>query len=414
MGQHSVVGNGEQQRRNGNASEPGTAAPEERGVGWRIAATSLLTFAAYLAIGLPMAVLPGYVAHDLGFGSMVSGVAASMQYAATLLSRPQAGRRADVAGPKRTVVAGLFACAASGLLLSIAAWIGGAAAPAWALAVLLLGRLALGVGESWVATGVIVWGIGRVGNAHASRILSMNGIASYGALALGAPVGVLLADRGGFAAVGLAALAACLAAVLLAASLAPTAPVRGEQVAFRLVFRKVLPLGVCQALGAVGFGVVSTFITLFYGSRGWHGGAWALTAFGTAFICTRLVCADAIRRRGGFPVAIASFAVECAGMCLLWQAGSPAVALAGAALAGAGFALVFPALALEAIALVAPSSRGTALGAYSLFLDVSLWLAGPVAGAVASRFSYADVYLLGALCAGTAALLSAALYRRRR
>lgn len=395
-----------------NDTAPGVDPATVRDVGWRIAATSLLTFAAYLAIGLPLAVLPGYVLHDLGYGSVLAGLAASTQYAATLLSRPSAGRRADTAGPKRTVMAGLVACAASGLLLCLSAWCRDAAVPA--LAILMLGRLALGVGESWVATGVIVWGIGRVGHAHASRILSMNGIASYGALALGAPLGVLLADLGGLAAVGLAAAACCTGALLLAGMLGAVAPVHGEQVAFRHVFRQVLPLGLCQALGAVGFGVVSTFITLFYGSRGWHGGAWALTAFGVAFIVVRLLWIDAIRRHGGYPVAIASFVVEGCGLLLLWQAPGEGAALAGAALAGAGFALIFPALALEAIALVAPASRGMALGAYSLFLDLSLWVVGPLAGAVASRFTYADVYLLGALGAGTAAALSAALYRRDR
>ena len=44
------------------------------------------TFICYLAIGLPLAVLPGYVHGQLGYGSVLAGLAISVQYVATLLS----------------------------------------------------------------------------------------------------------------------------------------------------------------------------------------------------------------------------------------------------------------------------------------------------------------------------------------
>ncbi len=57
---------------------------------------------------------------------------------------------------------------------------------------LLIGRLVLGSAESLVGSGSIGWGIGRVGAANTAKVISWNGIASYGALAVGAPLGVLL------------------------------------------------------------------------------------------------------------------------------------------------------------------------------------------------------------------------------
>jgi hypothetical protein len=49
------------------------------------------TFIAFLCIGLPIAVLPGYVHEQLGFSAVVAGLTIGSQYLATLLSRPMAG-----------------------------------------------------------------------------------------------------------------------------------------------------------------------------------------------------------------------------------------------------------------------------------------------------------------------------------
>lgn len=394
----------------GACPHPAASRGLKNNVTFQVVATVFFTFICYLTIGIPLAVLPGYVHFDLGFSSILSGLAISMQYLATLSSRPYAGRMADSVGSKQTVMIGLAACGASGVLMMLSAAFSDA--PRLGLAALLLGRLALGFGESWVATGAITWGIGRVGIENAARVLSLNGIASYGALAVGAPLGVVIERSGGFSAIGIAVAALGLAGLAIAAFRAPTAIVRGEKLAFRHVLRLVLPHGICQALGSIGFGVIASFITLFYAAHHWANAALALTVFGTAFVVVRLLFAHTINRFGGFPVAIVSFAVECAGLLLLWQAGLPQWALAGAALAGAGFALIFPALALEAVGLVAAPSRGAALGAYSVFLDLSLWITGPAAGLIAAQFSYAEVFLFAALAAAAAMLLSIALYLR--
>jgi predicted MFS family arabinose efflux permease len=100
------------------------------------------------------------------------------------------------------------------------------------------------------------------------------------------------------------------------------------------------------------------------------------------------------------------FLVEACGLLTLWLAPIPQVALAGAALIGLGFALVFPALSVEAVALVPSANRGAALSAYSVFLDLSLGLTGPLDGLTAGDFGYKSVYLLAAVAACVAAVLS--------
>jgi MFS family permease len=377
----------------------------------QIVSIVLFTFICYLVIGLPLAVLPGFVHGDLGFSTVVAGAAISVQYASTLASRALAGRFSDTIGPKRTVIRGLVACGASGALLLVALLF--ARWPAVSVALIVASRLVLGVGESLCGTGAILWGIGRVGIAHNARVISWNGIATYGALAIGAPLGVLIAHALNPALI--AVLAIALAAVgYFAARLVPSVPiVHGERMSYASVFTRVLPHGIALALGAAGFGSIATFVTLYYAVRHWPNAALSLTVFGVMFIGARLLFANMIPTYGGFRVAIASFSCECAGLVLLWLAPVPHVALVGAALTGFGFALIFPALGVEAVGLVPPASRGAALSAYSVFTDLSLGITGPLAGYVAGAFGYPQVFLFAAIAAGLAAALALVLYQRQ-
>lgn len=368
------------------------------------------TFLCYLTIGIPLAVLPGYVHDDLGYSAVLAGAAISVQYLATLASRPLAGRSADTLGPKRTVTIGLLGCGASGVLLLLAVLCG--RWPVLSLGLLVCSRLVLGFGESLCGTGAILWGIGRVGTSNNARVISWNGIATYGALAVGAPLGVAIERTVGFAALGILVILLAALGSYLARPMASVPIVHGERMSYRSVFTRVLPHGIGLALGSAGFGSIATFITLFYAAKQWPNAALSLTVFGTLFIGARLLFANTIKTYGGFRVAIVSFSFECVGLLMLWLAPEPHIALAGAALTGFGFALVFPALGVEAVGLVPPASRGAALSAYSVFLDLSLGITGPLAGYIAGEFGYGSVFLFAAIAAAAAVGLSSFLYLR--
>ncbi|MDR7005748.1 MFS transporter [Paraburkholderia strydomiana] len=368
------------------------------------------TFLCYLTIGIPLAVLPGYVHDDLGYSAVLAGAAISVQYLATLASRPLAGRSADTLGPKRTVTIGLLGCGASGVLLLLAVLCG--RWPVLSLGLLVCSRLVLGFGESLCGTGAILWGIGRVGTSNNARVISWNGIATYGALAVGAPLGVAIERTVGFAALGILVILLAALGFYLARPMASVPIVHGERMSYRSVFTRVLPHGIGLALGSAGFGSIATFITLFYAAKQWPNAALSLTVFGTLFIGARLLFANTIKTYGGFRVAIVSFSFECVGLLMLWLAPEPHIALVGAALTGFGFALVFPALGVEAVGLVPPASRGAALSAYSVFLDLSLGITGPLAGYIAGEFGYGSVFLFAAIAAAAAVGLSSFLYLR--
>ncbi len=384
--------------------------PQGMRLTWRIVQVVCFTFLAYLVIGLQLAVLPPFVHDELGYGAVLAGLVISTQYIATLLSRGFAGRTSDTAGPKRAALIGMAACGASAVLMILAAllrpW------PLASFALVLLGRLALGVGESCVGTGCIMWGIGRVGPAHTAKVISWNGVATYGALAAGAPLGVLLAGMFGFVAIGVAG-ALLMILGLLAAWRRPAAQVAsGERLPMHHVFGRVLPYGMGLALGAVGFGALATFVTLYYAAMGWSGAAATLSVFGACFVGVRLVFGGSISRFGGYRVALVSFVVEFAGLIVLAAAGSAGMAMFGGALTGLGFSLIFPALGVEAVQRVTLSNRGSALGAYSVFTDLALGVAGPLGGWLVSGGRYGPLFAVAACFTAIAVGLTAWLYLR--
>lgn len=370
----------------------------------------LFTFIGYLNIGIPLAVLPGYVHNDLGFGAVTAGLVISVQYLATLLSRPYAGRIIDNRGSKKAVIYGLFGCGLSGIFMLLASWLD--AWPLVSLICLFIGRLVLGSAESLVGSGAIGWGIGRVGAANTAKVISWNGIASYGALAIGAPLGVLLVNGLGLWSMGVSIILLAVLGISLAWKKTPAPIVHGERMPFIHVLGRVFPHGAGLALGSIGFGTIATFITLYYASHSWPNAVLCLTLFGACFIGARLLFGNMINRIGGFRVAISCLSVETLGLLLLWLASTPELALAGAALTGFGFSLVFPALGVEAVNLVPASSRGAAVGAYSLFIDLSLGITGPLAGAVASGYGYASTFLFAALASLIGLGLSVFLYKQ--
>ncbi|CFQ56434.1 Major facilitator superfamily MFS_1 [Yersinia frederiksenii] len=383
-----------------------------RQINKRILSIVIFTFVCYLTIGLPLAVLPGFVHNHLGYGSVLAGLVISAQYFATLVSRPHAGRYADLLGPKKVVLFGLSCCGISGLFCGLAFWLD--SQPLLSVLMLLVGRLFLGVGESFASTGSTLWGMGVVGSIHTARVISWNGVATYGAMAIGAPLGVYLNMRWGLAGIAWLICLAVVLALVLACRKAAVSVVTGKRIAFRAVLGKIWLYGLGLGFGTVGFGVIATFITLFYADKGWGGAAFSLTLFGAAFVGIRLLFSNSIDRHGGLKVTLVSFLIEIVGLLLIWGADATWMVQLGAFLAGAGFSLVFPALGVEAVKQVEPQNQGTALGTYSAFLDLGLGVTGPLAGLAIGQFGIPAIYLGAALMVVFGVLLTLRLLQRQQ
>lgn len=365
----------------------------------------LMVFLEFLAMGLPLPILPGHVHGALGFGTFIVGLAIGAQSWVTLVTRHAAGTRSDEQGPRRAAVLGLAVSALAGGITAASSAVPDSTA---SLVVLLVGRGLLGFGESLVITGALAWGVALAGRERSGLVMAWVGIAMYGALAVGAPLGSAIDGRAGFVGMSLAAAIAPLVGIGAVLFARPVKPVGGTRLPFYRVATLIWLPGAGLALAALGFGAIAAFATLLFAEQGWPHAALVMSAFGAAFVLARLLFGTYPDRFGGARVAVASVAAATIGQIGLWSATSGAMAIVAAALTGLGFSLAFPSFGVEAIKRVPPQNRGVALGAYTASFDLTMGVGVPLLGMVVSTFGYRAAFATGAV-AGLASLLVASV-----
>lgn len=350
------------------------------------------TFIGYFIIGLSLSVLPIFISKGLGFSMLVAGIVISLQYVMTFLMRAYSGKIIDSKGPKPAVLISMLGFAFTGLVLIMAYYF--RFSPIISLLFLIITRLFTGGAEGMVGASPINWAIMTFGEKHTAKIISYNGVACYGALALGASMGVTIVKYFNFYGLGFLIVALGLIGFFYARTKENRTGKQSveEQKSFWNVLGKVAPFGLCLALGGLGFATISTFITLYYDYYHWQNGAMCLSVFGILFVTGRLVFNNAINRFGGINVAIASLAVEALGLTVIALSYHPYFVLVGAGITGLGFSLIFPALGVMAMKTVPSSNQGSALAGYGLFIDMSLGITGPLIGGVADMFGLPYIF----------------------
>jgi MFS family permease len=365
---------------------------------------------AFLVIGLALPVLPLHVHQGLGLSTFVVGLVTGSQFAASLISRVWSGRYADRRGAKRAVVVGLLTAVASGLLylLSLVFF----SAPSLSVTILLLGRALLGGAESFVITGAVNWGLALAGPQNAGRVIAWIGMSMFAALAFGAPVGTAIYATGGFITLAAATIVIPLITVLLVLPLSSVPAQCGAQAGLVKVLGKVWLPGFGAALSTIGFGAMIAFSSLLSAERGWNPLWLTFSAFAIALVAARLFFGHAPDKLGGAKVALVCVFVEAAGLALMGFASGPVLAAVGAALTGFGYSLVYPGLGVEAVRRAPPQSRGLAMGAYTVFLDVALGFGSPALGLIAGWTGLGSVFLVSAIVVLCAAVIAALLLRK--
>jgi MFS family permease len=372
-------------------------------------------FLGFLTMGLPLPILPLYVTGVLLWSPFVAGFVIGIQSLVTLVTRMYAGRLADTKGARNITIWGFIISACSGLIYWISSCFSD---PVFSLSILMLGRLLLGVGESMLISGAMSWGIGLFGKNYSAQVISWVGLAMYGALAFGAPLGMYLFKRFDFSIVSLSVIVAPFLGMFVVRSLPKVSTVASSHMtdlmSSRDIFSRVCLPGFGMALGAVGFALLASFMSLYYDHRGWSGAFLGLTVFGVMYMIMRLFFINTIQKFGPNRVLMVVLVLEALGQVFLWLAPSPHIALIGAGLTGMGYSLVLPSFGAEVVKRVDDYSRGAALGAYTAFFDLALGLTGPIVGWIIAKYTLelANVFLVGILSSSAAFLIAYGLHRK--
>jgi len=358
-----------------------------------------------MSLGAPMVVLAVEVDRALGYGPVIAGLVLAAEALVTLVTRPAVGRIADRRGTHRAVILGLIAAAISGLFYLLAGAL--PLAPGGALALILVGRVAMGVGQGFLFTGGTAWAVGLVSFDQAGRAISWIGMAMFVGIAAGTALGgiagsvaawlqPMITGVNGFALAALLTMVAPLLGLGIAA-FAPAAPIHADDAApaslrdiVRAIWRPSLGFG----LAATGYSAVTSFVVLAFVTRGWSTGDIALSAFVTAFVAARVLFGDISDRAQGSTPILLSLAALAGGLLVLWIAPVPWLAITAAVSAGFGMSLTYPLLALPAIRAVPRAQTASAIGLYDGSYDVAALITPPICGVIAATAGYQAIFLV--------------------
>ncbi|MFE3000779.1 MFS transporter [Nocardia sp. NPDC059246] len=352
-------------------------------------------FCGYLGLSAAIPVLPDHVRDRFDAGDLMVGLVVTATALTALLTRPVFGGLADRHGYRSLMRFGALALAVGGLLYFVPLGLVG----------LIAVRLLVGVGEAALFTAGAAWTVLLVPHDRRGQLIGLYGVAMWGGISLGTALGAALRHFG-IGAVWTLCAAAPLAGLVLISLVAPEPQVARSGGGRGLMLRPAALPGLALALAAAGYVGLAAFIIRDLQVRGIGSGAVILSIFSGVYAGTRLVIGKLPDQLGPRRVGTWSGIGEAAGLLIIaWSPNLP-VAVLGVVVMGVGFSLLHPSLALMVMNSTEGSKQGAALGAYTSFWDLGLFVWGPATGAIASGLGYPAVYLVGAGCAFTAAVMA--------
>ena len=352
-------------------------------------------FCGYVGLTAAIPVLPGFVRDRYDASDFLVGLVITATALTALLVRPLAGGQADYRGNRLVMQVGALLLALGGLAYFFPIGLAG----------LVADRLLLGVGEAALFTAGAVWVVSLAPHNRRAQLIGLYGVSMWGGISAGTFLGAVLGDISYEAVWTLCAVAPLVGLALISSAPAPARP-PGPRKKTGLMLRPALTPGLALALAAGGYAALAAFVVLHMQDRGIDSGVAVLSCFSLVYAGTRLFIGRLPDKYGPRRVATVCAVCEAVGLLIIAAAPNLPIAIAGSLVMGVGFSLLYPSLALMVMNRTDKSQQGAALGAYISFWDLGVAVWGPVGGVIAGALGYEAVFVVGACCAGVAAVMA--------
>lgn len=376
-----------------------TTAPKPRLLTKAFAGVWVSAFAAFVALGAQLPVLPRYADGPLGAGSVGVGLAVGASSITALLFQPVAGRIADRHGRRRILLVGTGLAATMIAAYTLTA----------GLASLVALRLVVGVGEALWFVGAATMIADLAPESRRGEALSYFTLGAYGGLAVGPVIGDSVRDLAGYDAVWLTAAGCAVGAFLLSLRLPETRQEHDEAPSGRWIYTPALAAGLVLLAALMSFGGFNAFVALYAVELGVERSGLVFATFAAVVIAVRSLGArlpDALGPRRAATLALVGLA---AGMLLIAAWPTVVGLFAGTVVFSFGQALAFPALMAFVVAGAPAHERSAAVGTLSAFVDLAIASGAVVLGVVVKLSDYRGAFLVAALVAAGGLLLLARL-----
>jgi len=363
-------------------------------------------FAYFLALGTVLPAVPQYVKNRLGGSDVSVGIAVGVLFVGAVLLRPYVGRLGDRFGRRVLIISGAAVVAVSVLLYGAVE----------SLPFLIGARILTGLGEAafFVGAATMVTDLAPV--ERRGEAISYWSVAVYGGLAFGPVLGETVIDARGYGAVWIVAgVLAALAAVLGFFTREVERPaVVGTPGRGHLLNRAAIGPGAVLFSGLIALAAFTAFVPLYVDDIGLGSADVVFLLYGGLVLVVRIFGARIPDTLGGRRSGVLALAATTIGMTVMALWGTTAGLLVGTAFFAAGASLLYPALLLLALGNAPETERGSVVGTFSSFFDLSQGLGSLIVGLVAAGAGYRGAFGAGAAFAAVGFVGLAVHAGRRR
>ncbi len=371
---------------------------------WVFARVMLVNFGYFLSLGIMNPVLPRFIEGPLHGNDVSVGFGVGSFTVVSLLLRPWSGRFGDRRGRKWGIVLGAFAHTIAALGMT------GASSLTQVIAL----RMLTGIAEAFLFVGAATAAQDLAPDDRRAEAASLFSVSLFTALALGPTIGETLLDRFGYDAVWLVGAGAAGFGALIALTLPDTRSAEDEPADSTrkppLIHRAALRPGFPLACAIWGLAAFNSFVPLYALKLGLSGARTVFLANSLVILSLRIFGGRIPDRIGPLQASRLALIFSPAGLAVMgFWADVPGLYV-GAVLLAVGQAFAFPALMTIAVNNAPASERGSVMGTFTAFFDLSFGGGAIILGTVSHALhSYNGAFLtaMGVALIGTGSLFFA-------